>query len=90
MEPDDLLCLYNVRSRTSLICPVSLVCFVYLVWRQTDQRDGAPTRQPKKIRFTDVERPLQLFMMKEAEGYLGGKTAEPFIFSSLRPAPVTH
>ena len=44
----------------------------------------------KKIRFTDVEFALRLFMMKEAEGYLGGRTAEPFISSSERPAPATH
>jgi hypothetical protein len=33
----------------------------------------------QKICFTDVEGVLQLFMMKRAEGYLGGKPAEPFI-----------
>ena len=31
----------------SFVCLVSLVCFVYLVWHQTDQRDGATTRQTK-------------------------------------------
>lgn len=44
----------------------------------------------QKFRFTDVEGALQLFMMKGAGGYLGGKTAESFISSSERPAPVTH
>ena len=59
-----------------------MVCFVYLVWHQTDQRDGAITKQTK-CRFTGVESARQRFVTEGAGGgNLGGKTAESSISSS--------
>jgi hypothetical protein len=62
-----------------------LVFFVYLVWHQTDQRDGGDneTDQNAASRVSEaLVSNIQQFVMEGEEGYLGGKTAEPSISSS--------